>query len=86
MDLPKFTSNKKKGEGFEEFGEKLSFSKILIVTLVWRLKSYSLHIEMSGLVSTLSSKFKKILTITTLIFLSIINRTKFNHLFQNRWI
>ena len=59
MDLPKFTSNKKKGEGFEEFGEKLSFSKILIVTLVWRLKSYSLHIEMSGLVSTLSSKFKK---------------------------
>ena len=44
---------------FEGFGENLSFSKIHIVTLVWQLKSYSLHIEMSGLVSALPSKFKK---------------------------
>ena len=47
---------------FEGFGENLSSSKIHIVTLVWQLKSYSLHIEMSGLVSALPSKFKKKLT------------------------
>ena len=76
MDLPKFTSNKEKGGGgggreFEGFGEKLSFSKILIVTLVWQLKSYSLHIanEWISIYLTIKIQNKIKITITTLIFL-----------------